>query len=197
MITHTISLLGLRDSNEDQHEVFINLNNNNSDYKNIELLIIDNGSQDGSVDYLTKLTKTEIQVILNNRNLGLANARNQGIIASKGEYLLFVDDDNVIDKSMITTLLQFFKEHKAAGIVTPKTLYKDNPKKIWFYGANINMFTSKAEFFYSNVIENEDRVNHEIEINCVHNCFMVRKIFSTKWAYLTRNFLGQLIMKIK
>ncbi len=147
----------------------------NSNYKIIELIIIDNGSNDNTADYLSRLTNENIKTIFNNQNLGLAHARNQGISASKGEYILFVDDDNVIDKSMITTLLQFFKEHKMAGIVTPKTLYKDNPKKIWFYGANINMYTSKAEFFYSNVIDNEDSVNHEIKINCVHNCFMVRK----------------------
>lgn len=147
----------------------------NSNYKIIELIIIDNGSNDNTADYLSRLTNENIKTIFNNQNLGLAHARNQGISASKGEYILFVDDDNVIDKSMITTLLQFFKEHKMAGIVTPKTLYKDNPKKIWFYGANINMYTSKAKFFYSNVIDNEDSVNHEIKINCVHNCFMVRK----------------------
>ena len=147
----------------------------NSNYKIIELIIIDNGSNDNTADYLSRLTNENIKTIFNNQNLGLAHARNQGIIASKGEFILFVDDDNMIDKSMITNLLQFFKEHKAAGIVTPKTFYKDNPKKIWFYGASINMYTSKAEFFYSNVIDSEDSVNHKIKINCVHNCFMVRK----------------------
>ena len=42
MITHTISLLGLRDSNEDQHEVFINLDNSNTEYKNINLSLKEN-----------------------------------------------------------------------------------------------------------------------------------------------------------
>ena len=43
MITHTISLLGLRDSNEDQHEVFINLNNENTEYKDINLFAVFDG----------------------------------------------------------------------------------------------------------------------------------------------------------
>ena len=43
MITHTISLLGHRDSNEDQHEVFINLNNSNSEYKDINLFAVFDG----------------------------------------------------------------------------------------------------------------------------------------------------------
>jgi serine/threonine protein phosphatase PrpC len=43
MITHTISLLGLRDSNEDQHEVFINLNNENSEFKDINFFAVFDG----------------------------------------------------------------------------------------------------------------------------------------------------------
>lgn len=43
MITHTISLLGLRDSNEDQHEVFINLDNDNSEFKDINFLAVFDG----------------------------------------------------------------------------------------------------------------------------------------------------------
>ena len=146
-----------------------------NEYKNFELIIIDNGSIDNTVDYLDRLTNKNIHTIINSQNFGLAHARNQGIIASKGKYILFVDDDNVIDKSMITILLNFLKGSKESGIVAPKTLYKEEPNKIWFYGANINLITSKAEFFHSNLIDKDNLINQNLEINCVHNCFMVRK----------------------
>jgi len=147
----------------------------NSDYNNIELIIIDNGSQDSSINYLTELKNSEIKVILNNENLGLAKARNQGVIASNGAYILFIDDDNLIEETMITELVKFLESDKTIGIVSPKTLYKDEPNKIWFYGANINFYTSKTKFFNKNILDTHDRINYNLNINCVHNCFMVRK----------------------
>jgi len=76
---------------------------------------------------------------------------------------------------MITILLNFLKANKEVGFVAPKTLYKDEPSKIWYFGANVNMYTSKAKFFYSNVTDRENRLNNDFKINCIHNCFMVRK----------------------
>ena len=140
------------------------------------MIVVDNGSTDGTIDYLRKLANDNIlQVIFTGQNLGLAHARNQGIMNSSGKFILFVDDDNVVEKTMITELINYLKSDQNIGIVSPKTLYKDKPNKIWFYGANINLITSKAEFFHSNIIDKDNLINQNLEINCVHNCFMVRK----------------------
>ena len=158
-----------------------------NEYKNIELIIIDNGSSDETIEYLQGLNIVNLKTIFNENNLGLAHARNQGIIESKGEYILFIDDDNVIDKTMVITLFNFFKKNEKVGIVTPKTFYKNQPNKIWFFGATINKYTSKAKFYYPNVVDREDRINHNIKINCAHNCFMVRKVLFDKLGIFDEN----------
>ncbi len=147
----------------------------NNDYTDKELIIIDNGSTDGTREYLESLDTPRLKLILNPENLGLAKARNQGIVASKGNYILFVDDDNILDIHLIKNLLAFFQDVPEAGIVSPKTYYQDHPTKIWFYGANINLFTSKAKFTHANSIDRTDNINHNLEINCVHNCFMIKR----------------------
>ncbi len=161
-------------------------------YKNIELIVIDNHSSDGTVSFLSKLKNecANIKIIFNQVNLGLAKARNQGIENSKGKYILFIDDDNVIDKLMIDNLLSLFKEDQKIGIIAPKTYYRDNPRKIWFNGANINLLTSKANFKDFNLIENNNN-NYNFQVNLVHNCFIVKNELFKKIGMFDEDlFLG-------
>ena len=61
-------------------------------YNNLEIIVIDNGSSDGTGELL-KDKYPEVSVIRNKENLGAAAARNQGIGISKGEYAMFMDCD--------------------------------------------------------------------------------------------------------
>ncbi len=68
-----------------------------------EVIIVDNGSNDGSQDYAT---------IKNEKNLGISKGKNQGIDASKGEYILLLDGDIVPVPNSIVSLLNYLEEHK-------------------------------------------------------------------------------------
>ena len=65
-------------------------------YADFEYIITDDGSTDGTIDYLEKLGKKDarVKVIFLEKNGGIGNARNTAIHAANGEYLLFIDQDD-------------------------------------------------------------------------------------------------------
>ncbi len=80
-------------------------------YTNLEIILIDDGSPDncGSIcDHYANLD--ERVVVLHKKNEGLMSAWIDGVMASKGQYLTFVDSDDWIDVSMIENLVSFAKQ---------------------------------------------------------------------------------------
>ena len=93
----------------------------------LEIIVVDNGSKDGSEDAIKKLQKysKNLRLIENKENLGYSEANNQGIEKAKGEYVLLLNSDTVVKKNAFGKLLNFVKKAKNAGVVGPKLLNKD------------------------------------------------------------------------
>ena len=75
---------------------------------NSELIVIDNCSSDGSVEYL-KSKKYGLKIIENKKNLGFSKANNKAAKLAKGEYLFFLNPDTIIPEDLIDS---FFKNKK-------------------------------------------------------------------------------------
>ena len=75
----------------------------NQNYKNVEIIVVDNGSQDSTTNIVNDLQKkdTRIKQYLC-KEKGVSNARNFGIQKASGDYIMFVDADDTIDKDMVT-----------------------------------------------------------------------------------------------
>ena len=99
----------------------------NQTYKNIEIILVNDGSTDNSgklCDEL-KLRDDRIQVI-HKQNGGLSDARNAGLKIAKGEYIGFVDSDDYIAKDMFETLYNLNKKYNSEiSIVSFYEIYKD------------------------------------------------------------------------
>lgn len=82
----------------------------NQTYKNIEIICVNDGSADKSLDILNEYANKDKQiVIVDKKNGGISDARNIGIAKASGEYMIFVDSDDCIDletcqKSLDTVL---------------------------------------------------------------------------------------------
>lgn len=75
-------------------------------YRNIEILIIDDGSTDDSMDICEKLAKDDNRIIvISKRNGGVSSARNEGLKRANGKWIVFVDSDDYINNNLIQLLL--------------------------------------------------------------------------------------------
>lgn len=75
-------------------------------YKNIEIILVNDGSKDDSYDVCSKLSCEDKRIILINQdNQGVVSARNNGFAVSHGDYIIFVDSDDWIESDMVEKLL--------------------------------------------------------------------------------------------
>ena len=114
----------------------------------IDLILIDNNSQDGSLEFMASRFPT-IRVIRNSRNVGFAPAVNQGAAAATGRYLALINNDAYADpawlRSMITTLLI----HRDNGVICVGAKMLDwYGQRIDFAGGGVNFYGMGNQFFH-------------------------------------------------
>lgn len=90
-----------------------------------EVLVIDNGSTDGSVTAVKELRVKELRVIENKKNLGFAKANNQALREAQGEYVLLLNSDTKIVNNALEKLVDFARSDEKIGLVGPRLLNLD------------------------------------------------------------------------
>jgi len=89
--------------------------------KMLELILVDNGSQDGSAQFVRQ-NYPEVKVIEAGANLGFCEGSNWGIYNSKGEYVILLNNDTVVDSGLVTEMLKTFEQYPSAAAVGAKVL---------------------------------------------------------------------------
>lgn len=101
----------------------------NQTYKNIEVILVDDGSVDKSPEICDEYKELDNRVkVIHKENGGASSARNIGLDAVNGEFVCFVDSDDWIEKNMIEVLLKKLKESNV-DIVRCNTCELDNQVK--------------------------------------------------------------------
>lgn len=90
----------------------------NQTYRNIELIIMDDGSTDETPEIIKFYKDERIKIITHKMNKGLSTALNRGFAQSKGEYLTWTSDDNYYVENAIERMLEFLKEKKCDFVYT-------------------------------------------------------------------------------
>lgn len=98
-------------------------------YRDFHVIIVDNGSTDGSVEYIRN-NHSDVEVIALNENTGFANAVNVGIKASDSEYVFLLNDDTVCEENVIESLVRTMNRGKKLFSVQAKLLQLKNPELI-------------------------------------------------------------------
>ncbi|PIQ87811.1 MAG: glycosyl transferase [Candidatus Omnitrophica bacterium CG11_big_fil_rev_8_21_14_0_20_43_6] len=93
-----------------------------------EVVLVDNGSEDATPDFI-KANYPRVRLIENSENLGAAKARNQGIEAAGGEWILTLDCDVVLEEGFMSKIVEFAKNSPdSTGMIQPKILSGDGTK---------------------------------------------------------------------
>ncbi len=94
--------------------------------KNIkhDIWLVDNNSVDGSVAFIRK-EYPEVKIIENKENVGFGKANNQALKKAKGQYIVFLNPDTVVQEDTFTKLLDFFGNTPDAGAATCKIINPD------------------------------------------------------------------------
>jgi GT2 family glycosyltransferase len=90
----------------------------------MEVIVVDNGSVDGSIEMVKKEFSSVI-LIENKENTGFAKANNIGMNVSKGKYILLLNSDTEVNHNTLSTMVSYMDTHSDVGVSTCKLLLRD------------------------------------------------------------------------
>jgi GT2 family glycosyltransferase/glycosyltransferase involved in cell wall biosynthesis len=103
-----------------------------TDYANYEVIAVDNASGDGTAEWLAEEATREprLRVIRNADNRGFAGANNQGLRVARGEFLCLLNNDTVVTRGWLSTMIEHLRTTPRAGMVGPVSNMVGNEAKI-------------------------------------------------------------------
>jgi len=110
----------------------------NQKYRDFEVILVDNCSSDGSLEYVSQRFP-DLTVVTNKSNLGYTAGINSGIARASGNYIAPVNVDTEVEEDWLSSMVEFMDTNSDAGAVTPKSqLYLDR-NKVGTMGLNIHI----------------------------------------------------------
>ncbi len=156
-----------------------------SDAYAVEVIVVDNGSSDGSVESLRKSPKVQ-KLVLNEKNLGFAKAVNQGVALSEGEFVLLLNNDARLDEGALDCAVDSLKTNPAIAVAGFKITYPDGAhQSSCFRFSSLRGLLSNAlylaQLFPASSVFNHERYgggdfSDTTEVDCVMGgCMLIRR----------------------
>lgn len=158
-------------------------------YKNLEIIVVDDSSSDGTYEFVKDKFKTNknFKLIRNKKNLFTAGSRNVGTRASRGDYIFFIDDDNVLEKKSISSLVNVISSDSSIGEVGPVNYNFNKKNMILWYITYRNMLTTKT--YQPRTLKSFSKKNYWESVD-IPNAFMVRTTLVKKNKIFFREKFG-------
>jgi GT2 family glycosyltransferase len=151
----------------------------NQTIKNLEVIVIDNGSTDKSIEIINSYPS--IKVLINDRNLGFTGGCWLGIKKANSEYVAFINNDAILSEDWMERMLLLIKEDSKIGAVGGKVLKPDG--KIDSIGACIMYPSGRSGF-------SRDHESGDIEdiASLPGSAFMIKKSIALKIGFLDPDY---------
>ena len=107
-----------------------------SNYPNLEVIFVDNGSTDGSVSFVRK-NYSKIKIVNNKRNLGFSEGFNTGIRASKRKYIVLLSNDMTVDPNWLNPVIKLMEREPQIGLAGFKRLIYGTKNRIDGIGGDL------------------------------------------------------------
>lgn len=149
----------------------------NQTYKNIEVILVNDGSTDNSLDICNKYSKLDRKIkVINKENGGVSSARNAGLAVANGNYIGFVDSDDYIEKNMYEELFNTLKKNNSK-IAICNIEFKNE------YGTTIK------EFSHDNVVFGRDELPlYMFNVLCI-NGYLCNKLYSRELIFINNDYI--------
>jgi len=165
----------------------------------LEIILVDNNSQDGTVEIVANHFPT-VKLIINDKNVGFSRANNQALKVSKGRFILWLNPDTVLLPNALDTLVAFMDSRPDVAIVGPKVLNKDRtlqgqcrrgfptPWAMFCYFSGLSELFPHHKLFskYLMTYQNEN-VAHEVDA-VSGSCLLVRREVMDKIGLLDEDY---------
>jgi GT2 family glycosyltransferase len=146
------------------------------DYRNFEVIVVDNGSVDSSADRLAE-SAPEARLIRNAANLGFTGGNNVGIrdaLERDPRYLLLLNNDTIVAPDFLSQMVQVAESDRRIGILNPKIYYHEPPNRLWHAGGIHKPWYSEAKALGCRKIDNGD-YDEVREVSFVTGCALLIK----------------------
>ena len=124
-----------------------------TEWPKLEVIVVDDCSPDDTETRMKEQFGDKVKYIRNERNSFQAVSRNNGAKVATGDYLFFLDDDNVVDRRIFAEMTQAFSENARLGLVAPMAIHMRPGKNnvIWSLGSDFNRWTSQPKDYCPNL----------------------------------------------
>jgi GT2 family glycosyltransferase len=146
------------------------------DYSNFEMVVVDNGSVDGSAEKLLE-NVPEIKLIRNARNLGFAGGCNVGMrdaLRRGTDYVLLLNNDTIVAPDFLSQLVHVAESDEKIGAVSPKVLFFDHPDRLNYAGGEHALWRLFPKMFGLRQIDN-GRYDKLREVSFLTGCAFLIK----------------------
>ncbi len=138
-----------------------------------ELIVIDNGSTDGTAEFLAQLGG-DVRIVTNTENVGFAKACNQGAALARGKYLVFLNNDTIPRPGWLEALVWEVEQDQEIAVVGSKLLYGDGTTQ--HAGVVFSRTSGIPYHLYRRLPGESPAVNRRREFQCVTAaCMLVRR----------------------
>lgn len=116
-----------------------------SDLKDMSVIVVDNGSEDGSAEYLAE-TFPQVELLRSETNLGFTGGNNLALRHAvqnheQFDYIFLLNNDTVIAPDCISKLVSFAQHNPGYAALTPKVFFYEPSDVIWFAGGKFSLWT--------------------------------------------------------